>query len=92
MTSTTSSLPSLTAIEHVILTIFSSNATEVNEFFDDYGVFDINCFLTLDDSDFESTYNTIANPTQRNLSPSVVKKLVNLQRWYASQPSPDESL
>ena len=93
MTSTTtSSLPSLTAIEHVILTIFSSNATEVNEFFDEYGVFDINCFLTLDDSDFKSTYSTIANPKQRNLSPSVVKKLVNLQRWYASQPSPDESL
>ena len=89
MTSPTSQTPQ-DAIQHVI-SILQPNAVEITDFFTDYVVFDINAFLTLDEVDFKTSYSTSSSSTQRSLSPAVIKKLVNLQRWYASLISPDVS-
>jgi hypothetical protein len=89
-TSSTSQSPQ-DAIQHVVSTVLSSDAIPITDFFTDYVVFDINAFLTLDDSDFKTAYRTSSSTTLKTLSNVLVKKLVNLQRWYASQVSPDVS-
>ena len=75
------------AMAHILSAILATNAVEVAAFFTDYGVFCINAFLTLDDNDFKSQYSA-SSTLKRSLPPSVVKKLVNLQRWYASLSTP----
>ena len=89
MTSPTSPTPQA-AMQHII-SILQPNAVEITNFFTDYVVFDINAFLTLDEVDFKTSYSPASSSTQRSLSPAIIKKLVNLQRCYASLVSPDVS-
>ena len=90
MTNPTSQTPQ-DAIQHVVSNILQPNAVEITDFFTSYVVFDINAFLTLDEIDFKTRYSTTSSTLQKSLSPAIIKKLVNLQRWYASLVSPDVS-
>lgn len=59
------------AMNHIVSVILASNAVEVTAFFTDFGVFCINAFLTLDDSDFKSQYSA-SSTLKKYLPPPVV--------------------
>jgi hypothetical protein len=98
MSSTSSTAPVITApsaqsaFKHVFSNVFPNDVAQINDFFNYYGITDMDDFLTLDDSDFKTNYSTSAAPTLfQILAPLLSKRLGYLQHWYASQPNQDYS-
>jgi hypothetical protein len=98
MSSTSSTAPVTTApsaqsaFTHVFSNVFPNDVAQIKDFFEYYGILDMDDFLTLDDSDFNTQYSTPAAPTlYQILTPLLSKRLGYLQHWYAPQPNQDYS-
>jgi hypothetical protein len=82
MSSTSSAAPVLTApsaqstFTHFFSNVFPNDFAQINDFFNYYGITDMDDLLTLDDSDFKTQYSTPADPALfQILSPSLSKRL-----------------
>jgi hypothetical protein len=85
-------LSAQSAFIHVFSNVSPNDVSQINYFFNYYGITDMDDFLTLDDSDFKTQYSTSAAPTLFQIfSPLFSKRLGYLQHWYVSQPNQDYS-
>jgi hypothetical protein len=87
MSTASSTVTAVGALEHVATVVLHSDTDEVKAFCLSCGINDINDFMSATENDFNMSYSTIADPgTSLFLSSFLMKKLLSLQIWYASQP------
>jgi hypothetical protein len=64
----------------------------LTSFFKSFGIIEIEDFLSVSEVDLKTSYSTEDDPnTMLYLTPILVKKLLSLQLWFASQPAKDLS-
>jgi hypothetical protein len=71
---------------HLITMVLPSDSAALTDFFNEYGIWDLVDFRSLDEVDFKETSSNAVSESNY-LYPMLVKKLISVQSWYAAQMS-----